>query len=97
MIIYILIQNNAQNEGKNIMARYKVELIREDCSGCESCTEECPDYFEMADDEKSHVKGATESGGNDVLEVDEVGCIQSAAENCPDECIHLYEGDKQIV
>jgi ferredoxin len=79
------------------MAKYKMELVKEECTACESCTEECPDHFEMGDDELSHIKGSTNSGGNDVLELDDIGCAKDAADNCPVNCIHIYDGGNKIV
>ncbi len=56
------------------MARFKVELIREECTGCGSCVDSCPDYWEMADDGLAHLKGSTTVGDNEALEMDALGC-----------------------
>ena len=37
----------------------KIKLEREKCIGCGSCAALCPKYFELIDDGKSHIKGAT--------------------------------------
>jgi ferredoxin len=79
------------------MARFKIELIREECTGCESCVESCSDYYEMADDGLAHVKDSTTVGENEELGLDTLGCSKDAAEGCPVNCIHIYEGPNKIV
>ena len=79
------------------MAKYKVVLVREECISCENCAAECADSFEMADDEFAHLKSSTRVGSNDELETDDLGCCKEAAEACPVNVIHVFEGDKQIV
>ncbi len=79
------------------MAKFKVELVREECTACENCVTSCPDLFEMADDGFAHIKGSKRVGSNDELETDDSGCSKEAADECPVTIIHLYEGGKQIV
>jgi len=79
------------------MARFKVVLEREECTACESCVETCPDTFEMADDGLAQVKGSTRVGSNDELEMDDVGCSKEAAEVCPVNIIHVFEGGNKII
>jgi ferredoxin len=80
------------------MPRFKVELIREECTACESCVGSCPDHWEMEDDgQHSHLKGSTTVGGNEVLEMDTLGCNKEAAEGCPVNCIHIYESANKII
>ena len=78
------------------MAKFKVELVRKECTACESCVESCPDYFEMADDALVNLKGSTKAGDNEELEVDTLGCIKDAADACPVNIIHIYEGANKI-
>lgn len=59
---------------------FKVEVDAEKCIGCGVCTS-C-DNFELGDDGKAHPKQA---------EVEEVGCNQEAAENCPEDAIKVTE------
>jgi len=79
------------------MARYKLEIVRPECSGCELCTTICPETFEMADDGWSTLKNGTRAGDNDEGELEEQGCAREAAENCPVSCIHIYEGGNKLV
>lgn len=79
------------------MAKFKLEIVRSECTGCELCTTTCPDLFEMADDGLSSLKGGQREGDNDVLGLDEEGCARQAAEDCPAACIHLYENGNKIV
>ena len=55
---------------------------QEECIGCESCVQLCPEVFEMNDDAKAEVKegtGTTEP------------CVQEAMDSCPAECIHWQD------
>jgi len=61
------------------MAKFKVEVIKEDCIGCGACAAACPDNFEMEGD-KAVVKKAM---------IDEIGCSQDAADGCPVSCIKI--------
>jgi ferredoxin len=80
-----------------VMAKYKVVIERDDCTACESCVEECPESFQMADDGLAELKGAVRTGNNDELEVDDLGCTKEAAEACPVTIIHIYEGGNAII
>jgi len=56
-----------------------VEINEDECVGCETCVELCPDIFGFnEDDEKAYVKLA-EGGDED--------CIEEAMGSCPAECI----------
>ena len=60
----------------------QVEIDEEECVGCETCVELCPDIFAFDDGtEKAHVIKA-EGGDED--------CIDEAIASCPAECI-TYE------
>ena len=60
----------------------KVLLDQEECIGCESCVEICPEVFAMDDSEKAEVILA-EGGPEDQIE--------EAIETCPVECISWEE------
>jgi ferredoxin len=79
------------------MAKFKVVLEREECTACESCVESCPDSFEMADDGFAHVKDSKRVGSNDELDPDDLGCKKEAADGCPVNIIHIFEGSKKII
>jgi ferredoxin len=68
----------------------KINLEREKCIGCGSCAALCPKYFELVEDGKSHLKGATKQDIEE-LEVEKIECAQSAAEACPAQCIYIEE------
>jgi ferredoxin len=79
------------------MAKFKLVMEREDCTACESCVESCPASFEMVDDGWSHVKGSKRVGSNDELDLDDLGCSKAAADGCPVNIIHIFEGGKKII
>ncbi|MGB5984894.1 MAG: ferredoxin [Desulfobacterales bacterium] len=61
----------------------KVYIETEECIGCESCVELCPDVFGFdEDEEKAYV--IKPEGGDEA-------CIDEAMETCPVECIHWEE------
>jgi ferredoxin len=57
------------------------------CIGCGSCVAICPKYWEIADDGKSKLKGATIDKNKYELEVNKLECNQQAADVCPVQCI----------
>jgi len=58
----------------------KVYIETEECIGCESCVELCPDVFEL-DDASEKAKVILPEGGDEE-------CIEEAISTCPVECIH---------
>jgi len=57
----------------------KVVIDTEECIGCETCVELCPDVFAFNEDEgKAHV--IQEEGGDQA-------CIEEAVGSCPVSCI----------
>lgn len=56
----------------------KIVIDEEECLGCESCVEICPDVFEMNDDEKAVVKDGADADAD---------CVDEAIASCPGECI----------
>jgi len=61
-----------------------VYIDTEECVGCESCVELCPDVFEFDEDSEKAQVIKPEGGDED--------CIEEAMESCPTECIHWDEG-----
>jgi ferredoxin len=59
---------------------YKIVHDRDSCIGCGACASACPVNWEIADDGKSRPKKT---------ELDELGCNQEAADECPVQCIHI--------
>ena len=68
------------------MAKYKVEIDVEQCTGCGACTASCPEGFEMFDDDKGSPKAKVKTP-----DVDDIGCCMDAAQVCPVNCIHIVE------
>ncbi|NOY68288.1 MAG: ferredoxin [Deltaproteobacteria bacterium] len=61
----------------------KVYIETDECVGCGSCVELCPEEFGFDDEvEKAFVR--TPEGGSEQ-------CIDEAIEACPVECIHREE------
>jgi len=61
----------------------KVIIVEEECIGCETCVELCPEVFAF-DEEIEKARVIKETGGPE----DE---IQEAIDSCPVECIHWEE------
>ncbi len=59
----------------------QVDLDKEECIGCQSCVEICPDVFGFdEDEEKAYV---IDPDGGDI------DCVEEAAASCPVECITI--------
>ncbi|RLA80934.1 MAG: ferredoxin [Deltaproteobacteria bacterium] len=61
----------------------KVYIDEEECVGCGTCEELCPEIFELDE----------ETGRAKVIEpeVEDEGCVEEAMDTCPAECIHWEE------
>lgn len=59
--------------------RKRVVIETEDCVGCESCVELCPDVFRFDEEAQKAVVILPEGGPED--------CIEEAIGACPVECI----------
>lgn len=70
----------------------KIILEKSKCIGCGSCVNVCPQYFELTEQGKSHLKGKKinfSDNNNEELEInDKKGCIQEAIEICPMQAIY---------
>lgn len=62
----------------------RVIIDEDECVGCESCTDLCPDVFEF-DESTEKAKVIKPEGGD-------IACIEEAIETCPTECI-TWEDD----
>lgn len=77
-----------------------VKVIHEKwkCIGCGACAGVCSEFWEMGDDGKAKLKGATykkiDEGELGELTVDDAKCNKEAAAGCPVQCIHVKEGEK---
>lgn len=67
----------------------KIIHEKEKCIGCGACTAVCPDYFEMGDEGKSHLKGSKKVGENEELTIKDAKCAKDAENVCPVQCIHV--------
>ncbi len=61
----------------------KVYIDEDECIGCSSCEEICPDVFKMNEDTELAEVIKPEGGPE--------GLIEEAMETCPVECIHWEE------
>jgi ferredoxin len=61
----------------------RVYLVEEECIGCGSCEEICPEVFKL-DEEKEKAEVIEPEGGAEDL-------IQEAIDTCPVSCIHWEE------
>ncbi|TSC94478.1 MAG: ferredoxin [Parcubacteria group bacterium Licking1014_1] len=66
----------------------KIKLEREKCIGCGSCQVICPEYFELAEDGKAHIKNSNKADIEE-LEIKKIKCAESALESCPVQCIYI--------
>ena len=67
-----------------------IELDRNECIGCGACTGICFEHWEMRDDGKTMLKGATDKGkGIYQLKIQDVGCNAQAEDACPVDAISI--------
>ena len=78
-------------ESKEI--KLKVIHEREDCISCGACAAISPEFWEMAEDSLSTLKGSKQVGENFELIITEEQkeANQEAAEVCPVQIIHVKE------
>ncbi len=71
----------------------RVIYKKEKCIGCGSCVAVCPDFFELDEEGKAHLKKSTlaENSQEETLEIKQKGCLQDAVDVCPVQCIKIEE------
>ena len=76
------------------MAKYKIEINREECTGCMACNAACPEGLEMKEDDKGVQKAKPVKE-----DMDDLGCAMDSAQVCPVNCIHITEteGNKKLI
>jgi len=67
----------------------KIILERPKCIGCGSCAAVCDKYFEMTQDNLSHLKDSVKNGENEELEISDLACVKDAADVCPVQIIKI--------
>ena len=86
------------------MAKFHIILQPEICIGCGACVAICPARLKMGSDGKSHLIGGKvvkqnelKSPGvtfNEILDIDDVGCLRDAADCCPVQVLVIQEKKK---
>lgn len=80
---------------------YKIHHDKPECISCGACAATTPEFWVMEEDleGKSHLIGSKKAGESEELEVTEKNLQKNkeAAEVCPVNCIHLYNGDKKLI
>ena len=66
-------------------------LDKSKCIGCGSCSALCPKFFELAEEEKAHLKGSKFDAKTEKeeLEINDADCAKEASEICPVQCIKI--------
>ena len=83
--------------------KYKIVYDRTGCIGAAACCASCPNFWEIVDDGKADLKGATHNEDNteQVLEIEEKDyqCNKEAADACPVNVIHIFDKEtgKKII
>ena len=82
---------------------YKIVYDIKECIGAAACAGVSPEFWEMKDDGKAHLKGAKLEDGKQVLIIKEsqmpgklknaLAANKEAAEVCPVQVIHIYDGE----
>jgi ferredoxin len=78
------------------MATHKIIHKKPDCIGCGACAAICPDFWEMDDDNLSHLKGSVMNGTQEerlINTEEDRARNQEAAECCPVEIISVVKDE----
>ena len=68
------------------MTKYHIEIVLDECISCSACEANCPDSYEMKEQDDGSMKAVAKNP-----DVDDLGCAQEAAEMCPVNCIHITD------
>lgn len=79
------------------MTNYRVEMDRAMCISCGNCIDACPDLWKFGDDGISSLIDSKMECDIQIKELDDLGCSVDAAGRCPVICIHVYEGEIELV
>ncbi|MBR9706764.1 ferredoxin [Candidatus Pacearchaeota archaeon] len=83
------------------MAKFKIDLVKNDCIGCGACTAVSPEFWEMTDDGKTTIKGGEKVNSNEEMEIGEkdLASNKEAAESCPVNVIHItnLENNEKVI
>ncbi|MDO5852226.1 MAG: ferredoxin [Methanobacteriaceae archaeon] len=69
---------------------YDIVLKRNECTGCKACVKIC-DKMKIDVDNKSTIIDSDRFDGDDECSVFEMGCFNTVATICPNNCIHIYD------
>jgi ferredoxin len=70
------------NTRKETKMEKRLVIDEEECQGCETCVELCPDVFEFDENTEKAIVINPEADDD---------CIQEAIDSCPVECINWEE------
>ena len=80
------------------MAEFKIVHDRPTCIGCATCAAINPEHWKMSEvDGKANVIGADKVGTDEILEIKDLEGDMNAAEACPVNCIHSYNGEEKLI
>ncbi|MBI4440464.1 ferredoxin [Candidatus Woesearchaeota archaeon] len=79
------------------MTKYMLRHDRPNCIGCAACVAIAPDYWEMASDDKSSIKGGKrmpDGTEERVIEEKDFAANKDAAQSCPVNVISVWDENK---
>lgn len=65
-----------------------VYVDKDECTACEECTENLPDFFRNDDDDLAETHNNGENINNAEVPDDKIDTVQEQIDACPGECIH---------
>ncbi|MEA2092685.1 MAG: ferredoxin [Patescibacteria group bacterium] len=67
----------------------KITIERNNCLGCGTCVILCPSCFKMNNDGRATLKDGEINGDLSEKKVDDLDCVEEAAQGCPAQCIKI--------